>query len=168
MSLLQLPAGQLHGATNYRRILLHQHSFKHNKANAFFANYGYHPNNDIAHSKQDTKQTPEVHENITRLTELQEALRHEIRYAQETLSEQANKRRNLDPTLKPGDKVWLQNRNTKTIRPSKTQDYKHHGPLTISKRIGLRAYKLNLPPSIKIHPIFHKSLLEPYDDNPIP
>ena len=138
------------------------------KQTPFFANYGYHPNNDIAHSKQDTKPTPEVHEYITRLTELQETLRHEIRYAQEIQSEQANKRRSPDPTLKPGDRVWLQNRNTKTTRPSKKLDYKRLGPFTISKRIGLRAYKLNLPPSMKIHPTFHISLLEPYNDNPIP
>ena len=138
------------------------------KQTPFFANYGYHPNNDIAHSKQNTKPTPEVHEYITRLTELQETLRHEIRYAQETQSKQANKRRSPDPTLKPGDRVWLQNRNTKTTRPSKKLDYKRLGPFTINKRIGLRAYKLNLPPSMKIHPTFHISLLEPYNNNPIP
>jgi hypothetical protein len=75
------------------------------KQTLFFANYGYQPNNDITHSKQDMKPTPQVHEYVTRLTELQETLRHEIRYAQETQSEQAKTRRSPDPTLKAGDRV---------------------------------------------------------------
>ncbi len=138
------------------------------KQTPFFANYGYHPNNDIAHSKQDTKPAPEIQDYVKRLAELQDKLRNEIRYAQETQSEQANKKRSLDPSLKPGDKVWLQNRNTKTTRPSRKLDYKRLGPFTITKQVGLRAYKLNLTPSMKIHPTFHISLLEPYNDNPIP
>jgi len=84
-------------------------------------------------------------------------------------TEQANKTRHPDPDLKPGDKVWLQRKNIRTTRPWNKLDHKQIGPYTVLEKIGSRAYKLDLPPTVKIHPVFHFSLLEPTaSTEPIP
>jgi hypothetical protein len=44
--------------------------------------------------------------------------------------------------------------------PSNKLDYKLIGPYTILEQIGSKAYKVDLPSSIRIHPVFHISLLE--------
>jgi hypothetical protein len=49
----------------------------------------------------------------------------------------------------------------KTTQPSGKLDYKLIGPYTIWEKVSSRAYKLDLPPSIKLHPVFHISQLEP-------
>jgi hypothetical protein len=67
-----------------------------------------------------------------------------------------------------GDKVWLLLTNIKTARPSKKLDWKRLGPFPIMKRIGVQAYQLCLPSSMKIHDVFHVSLLEPYRPSEIP
>ena len=36
------------------------------------------------------------------------------------------------------------------------------GPFAILARVGLVAYKLGLPPTVKVHPVFHVSLLKAY------
>ena len=51
--------------------------------------------------------------------------------------------------------LWLRKLNKKLLE-------KFIGPFTIVKIIGKQAYKLDLPISLKIHPTFHVSLLEPY------
>lgn len=38
---------------------------------------------------------------------------------------------------------------------------RYFGPYTIVRKVGPVAYELQLPPSAKIHPIFHVSLLRP-------
>ena len=83
-------------------------------------------------------------------------LRHKENYDQH---------RKPDPNLQSGDMVWLLPRNIHTTRPSKKLDYKKIGPFRIIERIGSKAYKLDLPTSMKIHNTFHISLLEPYEDN---
>ena len=42
------------------------------------------------------------------------------------------------------------------------------GPFEIIKKVGTSSYKLDLPTSMKIHNIFHISLLELYEDNKFP
>jgi hypothetical protein len=66
-----------------------------------------------------------------------------------------------------GDMVILRSKNIKTKRPSKKFDAKYLGPFAVAKKIGKLAYKLSLPHSMaKIHPVFHVSLLEDWNEPP--
>jgi hypothetical protein len=38
------------------------------------------------------------------------------------------------------------------------------GPFPVKRRIGHLAYELELPPSMKVHPVFHTSLLKPFHE----
>ncbi|KAF6523243.1 hypothetical protein HZS61_011742, partial [Fusarium oxysporum f. sp. conglutinans] len=67
-----------------------------------------------------------------------------------------------------GDHVWLDARNIKTLRPQKKLDWKNIGPLKITKVISPYAYRLDLPASMKIHPVFHTNLLRPAATDPLP
>jgi hypothetical protein len=64
-------------------------------------------------------------------------------------------------SLKEGDKVYLLRRNIKTKRPSDKLDFKKLGPFKIQQVISKTNYRLSLPPIVRIHPVFHISLLEP-------
>ena len=58
--------------------------------------------------------------------------------------------------------VMLDRRNVQTKRPMNKLDHKKMGPFRIVKAVGKHAYELKLPLQMKIHPVFHVSLLEPY------
>lgn len=39
---------------------------------------------------------------------------------------------------------------------------RYEGPFPVIKRVGKVSYQVQLPPKIKIHPVFHASMLKPY------
>ena len=77
----------------------------------------------------------------------------------------ANRRRRPAPILVQGQKVWLLRRHVATTRPSSKLDVRRLGPFPILEQIGSFAFRLELPPSMHIHPVFHVSLLEPHVAN---
>ena len=81
--------------------------------------------------------------------------------------EQANESRTAARDFRPGDKVWL-NYNIKLLRPIHKLDFKKGGPFKVIESVGNYAYKLELPSSAKIHPVFHVSLLSPVANDPLP
>jgi hypothetical protein len=81
--------------------------------------------------------------------------------AQERQAALANRsRRHVE--FKVGDRVWL---NAHAVRLPKAQGAvakllaKRWGPYTVSKVISSVAYRLDLPPHLKLHPVFHVSQL---------
>src|SRR5262249_854406 len=89
--------------------------------------------------------------------------------AQIVQARNANKRRR-HVELQVGDKVllWAENYTTDADRqrPSRKLSSRYYGPFVIEKVISPSAYKLALPPTLKIHPVLHVSQLKRYHDNP--
>jgi hypothetical protein len=65
------------------------------------------------------------------------------------------------PKLQTDNLVWLEGKNLKTQYPSAKLAPKQYGPFKIDKEIGLGSYQLELPKHLKIHLVFHASLLTP-------
>ena len=80
----------------------------------------------------------------------------------------ANRRRQPAPDFVPGQKVWLLRRHISTTRPSSKLDVRRLGPFSIIAQVGTSAFRLDLPPSMHIHPVFHVSLLEKHVANTFP
>ena len=83
-----------------------------------------------------------------------------LRRAQKCYKKQVNKNRR-QVSFKVGQKVWLNVKNF-TLPQGLTPKFmaKFAGPFPIVKQVFDDAYKLALPPEIKVHPVFHVSLLK--------
>lgn len=85
--------------------------------------------------------------------------------AQTQQAKYANRHRKYQ-VFQIGEKVLLSSQNIKDAvernRPSKKLTPKYYGPFEISEIISETAYKLQLPTSWRIHPVFHISLLKLY------
>jgi len=76
------------------------------------------------------------------------------------MTEYANKKRITGPLLKKGDKVYLLRKNIKTKWPSNKLDFKKLGLFEILEKIRDVNFKLWLPKTSRLYPIFYILLLE--------
>ena len=75
----------------------------------------------------------------------------------------AERRKSTFIPFKVGDQVWLDSRNLKTNHHKKIGP-KREGPFEIEEKLGPLTYQLKLPPTWKIHNVFHAVLLQQYNE----
>ena len=122
---------------------------------------GFEPPTNTRRPPHQALQAQEANRMVDKMQDITEFIREELTWAQALQQEYANRKRLPAPAYQVGDKVWLDARNIRTRRTSKKLDWKNVGPYKIISKISSHAYKLDLPNSMKIHPVFHVSLLRP-------
>jgi chromodomain-containing protein len=116
-----------------------------------------------------TSMTPSV--NVDLIPDHVPATQEQLQTLQETQVElqkcldhlQKVKDNKRPPQLTVGQRVWLEGRNLHVRGPAKLLP-KQYKPFQITQKIGNMAYRLELPPSIKVHNVFHVNLLIPYKE----
>jgi hypothetical protein len=95
-------------------------------------------------------------------------LRDHLLRAQVRIKNQADKHRS-DRQFSVGDDVLLKLQpyvqSTVVVRPSAKMALKYYGPYKVLARVGVAAYKIQLPVESKIHDVFHVSQLKPFTPN---
>lgn len=133
------------------------------KMSPFYANYGYEPRTQWPKTPAEQEWTNPASEVLTsQWEETWQRLHEHLAGARQRMKKWYDLKRNEAPQFSPGQSVMLDRRNIKTKRPSLKLDSKKFGPFKILERIGKNAYRLELPPQWKIHPVFNVNLLEPY------
>ena len=132
------------------------------KCTPFEALYGIPPPKLLDYIPGTTK-VEAVDRQLHSRQELIAVLRHNLVQAQNAMKLQADKHRS-NRVFEVGDWVYLR------LQPFKQQSLAHrashklsprfYGPFQVLQRIGAAAYKLQLPPESKIHPVFHVSYLK--------
>lgn len=143
----------------------------------FLAVYGLHPRSGSEFSVNQTgPPTPrsvkfersDAEDLVTNAIKVNKFIVDNIHYHLAEQEHQANKCRTAARDYNVGDYVWLNYRNIKSLRPCRKLEFKKGGPFKIIKRVGKYAFKLELPNSVRIHPVFHTSLLSPVAIDPLP
>ena len=135
------------------------------KMSPFYANYGYHSRTNW--SKEGEAKNPASELYAHWMESVHKKAKENLETARNLMGSYYNKKHLEAPTFEEGDLVMLDGRNIKTKRPSKKLAPKKYGPFKILKKIGTRAYRLELHSRWRIHNVFHVSLLEPYAQNEI-
>ena len=73
----------------------------------------------------------------------------------------ANRRRVPAPVYCPGKKVWLLAKDLPLPTLSRKLAPRYVGPYTIERVVNPSALRLQLPSSLKVHPVFHVSQVKP-------
>lgn len=106
---------------------------------------------------------PDVVDVQTERQHLSEFLQQQLTRAQLRMKNKADKGRS-DRVFAMGDAVFLKlqpyAQSSVVNRPYPKLAYKFFGPFTVLERIGVAAYRLDLPASSTVHPVFHVSQLK--------
>lgn len=113
-------------------------------------------------SLNPTSNIPSVEDRLTNLERLREEVQASLTTAAEIMKRNNGDVTKKGITFKVGDKVLLDGKNLKTTRPKAKLSDKHHGPFEVTDVLGPVNYRLKLPPTWRIHPVFHAALLLPY------
>ena len=127
----------------------------------FIAMYGKEPTWTNKIRNERLKNIPSTKTRVLNVAEVREKLEARLKKAQEAEAKYHNKK-HTPRTFEAENKVYLHSKNIKSTRPSKKLDYKYYRLFKIEEPVGKQAYWLKLLKKMKIHDVFHVSLLEPY------
>ncbi|KAJ1590295.1 hypothetical protein NDA12_005931 [Ustilago hordei] len=133
----------------------------------FFACYGWNPKAHPDIPQRLGVNDPGRFEYLMDGKEHCKYLQEQIREAQRRSVDQYN-RKHKDIEFKVGDMVYINRRNWKTRRPTPKLDTRFAGPYPVQERVGRRAYRITLPANLRVHDVFHVSMLEPARTSSLP
>ena len=134
---------------------------------AFYLNSGDHPRVPISLLREGvSSQLEAVQEMVNRMKTALEEAQANLALAQNRAREYANRSRHAED-FGVGQEVVLSIRNLRVDQHLPTKLRRRWiGPYKISAVISPVAYRLDLPPAWRIHPVFHISALKAFHQSP--
>lgn len=129
----------------------------------FYLNYGRHPllPLDVAVQPSNTSNNPAAADRVQQLHQSLQQAKLALQRAQQRQAYYADQHRR-ELTFRVGDSVFLSTEHLALKDPQRSKKLmsKFIGPFRVTRVISPVAYELELPPSLKIHPVFHVSKLK--------
>ena len=125
--------------------------------------YGYHPPS-ITYSLRENARVQEVDDHIEHQQEIFQLLKDNLNLAQKWMKQQADQHRS-ERSFDVWDWIFLQLQTYRkmSLKQDKNDNKlspKYYVPYKVLQNIGTMAYKLELPASSWVHPVFHVSCLK--------
>ena len=143
-----------------------EHTYNNSATNAhgmspFYTNYGFHPQTEWM--KERKAQNPGAGLYAHWMQTTHQRAKKALEKTREDMSKYYDRKARQQPDNKVGDLVMSKAKHIRTKRPTKKLSALLHGPFKVLEiKKGERAFKLEISPRWKIHPVFHVAFLEPY------
>jgi hypothetical protein len=141
------------------------------KITPFMVLYGYHTTS-ITSSLKEKSKVQAVKDHIEHQQQVFQLLKDNLTMAQNRMKQQEYQHCS-EITFKVGDWVFLRQQpykhmSLKQANKDNILSPKYYGPYKVLQKNGTMAYKLDLPASLRVHPVFHVSCLKKAIGDKIP
>jgi hypothetical protein len=130
----------------------------------FFANTGCHPWKGIENAVESRNEAAD--DFVTKMKKIRDEATAALEKAPKRMKKYYDEHRREAPVFKVGDMVLLEGKNIETDRPTKKFDDTRLGPYEILEKVGAAAWKLRIPETNQMHPVFNEQLLTPFVEPP--
>ena len=130
----------------------------------FETSLGYQPPLFPAQEAEISVSSHEDH--VQRCRRVWERTRASLLRSRDRSSKAANRRRVPAPDYQPGQRVYLRAKNLPIPGTTKKLSPRFVGPFPIECLVNPVSVKLSLPPSMRVHPVFHVSQIKPATSSP--
>lgn len=138
------------------------------KATPFFAKYGFHTRFTVTIKSLDrTPSSLNVKDFASKMKELHEQLRSNIHTVQDQQEQAVNTKRTPAPRYEISIMVFVSVKNIRNSLNSRKLDCKKLEPFPVKEIISPYVYRVDLPRSMKMHPVLHVLLLDPATNDPV-
>uniref|UniRef100_A0A670K6E2 Gypsy retrotransposon integrase-like protein 1 n=1 Tax=Podarcis muralis TaxID=64176 RepID=A0A670K6E2_PODMU len=127
----------------------------------FLANHGCHPR-AFPGGEGENWSVPAAEQFVEEMEAIHRQLQLNLNRAKEEYKRQADKNRREGESIRVGDQVWLSTQGLPFKGGCKKLRPKRLGPFEVTQQVNPVAFRLRLPNHMKLHPVFHRSLLSPY------
>jgi hypothetical protein len=130
----------------------------------FYLAFGQNPSSPLDSAVGDVL-VPAAQSSVSDMADALEHARAKLQEARVRMAARANVHRR-DMSFSVGDKVRLSTANLSLPSSiSRKLTARYVGPFLVERVVNPVAYKLKLPASLKIHPVFHVSMLQPWRED---
>ena len=136
-----------------------------NGLSPFEASVGYQPPLFPQHEVEVAVPSAQQHYRWCR--RMWKAAREALHRTGEQNARYANAHRSSALEYQVGERVWLSTKNIRFQEETKKMSLRYIGPFSIAKKVNPVTIRLKLPPTMRIHPVFHVSQVKPYIFNPL-
>ena len=126
----------------------------------FYANFGYHPRWIDTAGSIEEGENPAATEKVEDMVSLHRLCSEMIIEANKRYSKAYDKGRVEGARFEEGQRVMLSTADLSTKQPSKKLAQRWMGPYEITEIVGTHAVRLELPESLKIHPVVNTGRLK--------
>uniref|UniRef100_A0A8C6LC12 Gypsy retrotransposon integrase-like protein 1 n=1 Tax=Nothobranchius furzeri TaxID=105023 RepID=A0A8C6LC12_NOTFU len=130
----------------------------------FESSLGYQPSLFPLHTDIPTTTTPQF---LRRARRAWIATRSALQRTAERNQRLADRHRRPAPTYSPGQMVWLSSKDVPLKATTKKFSPRFLAPFKVAAVLSSTTVRLDLPSSLRIHPVFHVSLVKPVVFSPL-
>jgi hypothetical protein len=127
--------------------------------------YGYRP--DFTVPVGPPTKFPALNVRLHQLYDVRKDAEAALRREKQVMKETFEAGKPTPHSFSPGQKVWLSSKDISLSQPSRKLAPRQLGPYEVLERTGELTYRLQLPPSMRQHPVFHVDRLSPWVGNDV-